>query len=124
MLREDILRRVGLVHAALLAVFGLGLAASGFPVKGILLGGGAMALSAGFLWGTARAVIDGRRAAVLAFGTLKFVTYLGLVVLVLGGRLHADGVGFAIGITCFLVATVIVALFDRGGNGGRLWSTD
>ncbi|MGH7819449.1 MAG: hypothetical protein ACREQ9_06740 [Candidatus Binatia bacterium] len=111
MYREAVLLQVGLVHAALVCALVGALAVAGLPVRGALLGGGAMAASLALLWGMARAVLAPQhRSAVALLGSLKVILYLGLVTAVLSGRLVADGAGFAAGVGCFLLATVAVAL--------------
>ncbi|MGH7859148.1 MAG: hypothetical protein ACREQY_17615 [Candidatus Binatia bacterium] len=111
MYREAILLHVALLHAAFVCALVAALGLAGLPVRGALLGGGAMAVSLGLLWGMARAVLAPQRRSVLALlGSLKVLLYLGLVSAALTGRLVTDGAGFGAGVACFLLAAVVVAV--------------
>lgn len=111
------LLRVGLVHGLLVVALAAALSVAGLPVKGALLGGTAMAFSLAFLFVLARAVAVGSKSAVAVLASLKTFAYLGLVTAALTGRLVADGGGFAAGVSCFVLASLIVVL--AGGPAKR-----
>lgn len=106
MTRPAALLQIATAHAALLAALLLVLGVTGRPLRGALLGGGLMALSMLLFAATARAAVAARRLFVAALASFKILLYLGLATAVLTGWVVADGVGFAAGVTCFVVATV------------------
>ena len=109
--RQILLRRVMSAHMALLAAAAIFLHARGLPLDGLFLGG----LLGGFafvtFWAIARTLVDpSRKALAYVLGSMKILLYFGLTAAVLTGRLVADPLGFAIGITCFVASIVGVAL--------------
>jgi hypothetical protein len=108
---QRILRRVAATHAALVAVLVATCFAAGWPVKGSLIGGGLIALSFATFWVVARAIVEPRRKALaFALGTVKITLYFALSAAVLTGRLAADALGFTLGISAFVLATIVVAV--------------
>jgi|ERR1051326_5870423 hypothetical protein len=113
---RGILRHVAVVHAALVAFVAVAFHALGLPLKGTLVGGGLVAFSFVTFWTVARAIVEPRRrAAAYLLGMLKITVYFALTAAVLTGRFTADPVGFALGVSVFVVATVLVAAIDRPG---------
>lgn len=111
MARDLVLRRVALAHAALLAALALLLGLLGWPLRGVLLGGGLAGFSFVTFWVVARSIVEPRRRGIaMLLGSLKIVAYLTLSAAVLSGRLVADASGFALGVTCFVAAALIAAL--------------
>jgi hypothetical protein len=111
---EGILRRVGEAHVALVSALTLVLALTGHPVRGALLGGALIGLSFATFWIAARAITDPARRKLATFlGVVKISLYLGLSAAVLSGRVVADADGFALGVSCFPLATLAVALRSR-----------
>ena len=111
MRRDVVLVRVAMLHAILLALLVAALASRELPVKGALLGGGLAGFSFVTFWVIARSITEpSKKAPAIALGSLKIVFYLALTGMVLSGRLSADPLGFALGVTCFVVATVVAAL--------------
>src|SRR5262249_42782730 len=109
--RERLLYNVGAAHAALLGVMSLALHAFGWPLKGALLGGGLIGFSFVTFWVVARSITEpGRKPLAIVLGSLKVLIYLALSAAVLSGGLVADGEGFALGVSCFVLATLLVAL--------------
>jgi hypothetical protein len=109
--RDVVLWRVAVAHVGLLALLLIAQHLLGFPHRGALLGGGLVGFSFVTFWIVARSITDPRRKGLaVALGTLKVALYLGISAAVLGGRLVADGGGFALGVSCFVAATLIVAL--------------
>ncbi len=119
MSRDRVLYQVGASHAALLAAMSLGLHAFGWPLKGILLGGGLIGFSFVTFWVVARSITEpGRRPLAIVLGSLKVLIYLALSAAVLTGKLVADGQGFALGVSCFVLATLLVALATKARSVG------
>jgi hypothetical protein len=111
---EGILRRVGEAHVALVSALALVLALRGHPVRGALLGGALIGLSFATFWIAARAISDpARRKLAALLGVVKVSLYLGLSAAVLSGRVVADADGFALGVSCFPLATLAVAFRSR-----------
>jgi hypothetical protein len=108
MYREALLVRIALLHAAFLAAASAAGVVTGLPVRGLALGGGAMALSLVLIWAMARLTLAARPRWLAVVASLKILLYLSLLTATLTGRLVADGAGFAVGITCFVVATLAV----------------
>ena len=124
MSRDRTLSYVGATHAALLAGISLALHARGWPLKGTLLGGGLIAFSFVTFWVVARSVIEpGRKPLAIVLGSLKVLLYLALSAAVLAGKLVADGEGFALGVSCFVLATLLVALATNSCKPQRLAET-
>jgi hypothetical protein len=116
--KNVVLYRVGATHVWLLAALLLALHVSGLPLRGALLGGGLIGFSFACFWGIAGAIAAGnRRGLGLMLATLKILAYLTLTAAILTGRLTADGGGFALGVSCFVVATVGVAWKRRPLRG-------
>jgi hypothetical protein len=114
MSRDHLLYYVGITHAALLVVMSLVLRVHGWPIKGALLGGGLIGFSFVTFWVVARSITEpGRKPLAIALGSLKVLVYLALSAAVLGGKLVADGEGFALGVSCFVLALLVVALATR-----------
>jgi hypothetical protein len=114
MSREHALYHVGAAHATLLVTATLALYVFGWPLKGILLGGGLIGLAFVTFWVVARSVVEpGRRPLAMVLGGLKVLVYLTLSAAVLTGNLVADGGGFALGVSCFVLATLLVALATK-----------
>jgi hypothetical protein len=108
---DVVLHYVGATHAAVLAAVSLVLWAFGWPIKGALLGGGLIAFSFVTFWVVARSITEpGRKPLAIVLGCLKVLLYLALSAAVLSGKLVADGEGFALGVSCFVLATLLVAL--------------
>jgi hypothetical protein len=111
---ERILRRVAATHVALVAVLVAAFQALGWPLKGSLVGGGLIALSFATFWVVARAIVEPRRkVAAFALGMLKISLYFALSAAVLTGRFSADPLGFALGVSAFVAATILVAATER-----------
>jgi hypothetical protein len=111
---DRVLRRVGEAHVALVSALTLVLALTGHPVRGALLGGALIGLSFATFWIAARALTDpARRKLATLLGITKVSLYLGLSAAVLSGRIVADADGFALGVSCFPLATLAVALRSR-----------
>ena len=111
MSREILLRRVAAAHVALLVASALALAWLDHPIDGLVLGGALAGFSFVTFWAVARTLVEpGRKALAYALGSLKILLYFGLTAAVLSGRLVADPLGFALGVTCFVVAAIAVAL--------------
>jgi hypothetical protein len=121
MARDRVLYRVGATHAALLAALSVALHGFGWPLKGALLGGGLIGFSFVTFWVVARSITEpGRKPLAIVLGSLKVVGYLALSAAVLGGKLAADGEGFALGVSCFILATLLVALKTKSLRSLRL----
>jgi hypothetical protein len=106
---DRVLRRVAQSHAGFVLAVALVLGLVGHPIRGALLGGALIGLSFATFWIVARAITDpGRRKLALVLGVLKVSLYLGLSAAVLSGRVVADADGFALGVTCFPLATLAV----------------
>jgi len=113
--KDRALNYVGATHTALLAAASFVLHALGWPLKGALLGGGLIGFSFVTFWVVARSIVEpGRKLLAIVLGSLKVLLFLALSAAVLGGKLVADGEGFALGVSCFVVAVVVVALATRG----------
>jgi hypothetical protein len=111
MSRDQTLSYVGATHAALLAIVSSALYVFGWPLKGTLLGGGLIGFSFVTFWVVSRSVIEpGRKPLAIVLGSLKVLVYLALSAAVLAGKLVADGEGFVLGVSCFVLATLLVAL--------------
>jgi hypothetical protein len=109
MTSEGVLWRVGVMHAVLLSVLLLALATFGHPLRGTLLGGSLIGLSFATFWMAARSITNpARRGIAILLGVAKVALFLGLSAAVLSGRVVADADGFALGISCFLLATLTV----------------
>jgi hypothetical protein len=109
--RDLALRRVAAVHVGLLAALLIAQHLLGLSHRGALLGGGLAGFSFVTFWVVARSITEPRRKGLaIVLGFLKIVFYLALSAAVLSGRLVADGGGFALGVSCFVAATVIVGL--------------
>lgn len=124
MISDALLYRVGVTHAALVTSLLFLLRALVWPLKGALLGAGLIGFSFVTFWVVARSITDPRRKPLaILLGTVKVIGHLGLSAAVLSGRLIADGIGFALGVSCFIVATLLVALASRvrpSTSGGEL----
>jgi hypothetical protein len=121
MSRDHVLHRVGIIHAALLAAMSLTLHAFGLPLKGALLGGGLIGFSFVTFWVVARSITEpGRKPLAIVLGSVKVLIYLALSAAVLSGKLVADGEGFALGVSCFVLATLFVALSSKARQPLRL----
>jgi hypothetical protein len=108
---QALLRSVAATHAGLVAASGVALAIAGQPLGGLLLGGALAGLSFVTFWALGRALVEpGRKAVAYVLGSFKILLYLALTAAVLSGRLVADALGFAIGVTCFVCAAIGVAL--------------
>jgi hypothetical protein len=108
---DRVLRRVGEAHVALVSVLTLILGLTGHPVRGALLGGALIGLAFATFWIAARAITDpAKRKLATLLGVAKIALYLGLSAAVLSGRVVADADGFALGVSCFPLATLAVAL--------------
>jgi len=106
---ERVLRRVGAMHGALLAALLLALAWFGHPLRGALLGGSLIGVSFASFWTAARAITNpARRNLAIGLGATKISLFLGLSAAVLSGRVVADSDGFALGVSCFLLAVLTV----------------
>ena len=111
MARDFILFNVAIGHALLLCALIAGLSLASQPIDGVLLGGGLVALSFVTFWVLARSITNPRRRGLGRFlGSLKIVAYFALIVAALTGKLVIDPAGFALGVTCFIVAVMAVAL--------------
>ena len=118
--RDRVLHQVGVTHAAFLAVMSIVLHRFGWPLKGTLLGGGLIGFSFVTFWVVARSITEpGRKPLAIVLGGLKVVIYLALSAAVLTGKLVADGEGFALGVSCFILATVLVAFATKFRSVGR-----
>lgn len=117
---SGVVRSVARWHVGLaVAATALGAGTQWFGPGGTLLGAAAMGLA---LWayGAVLAVVLRRGSPRLAMVLLsaKFLAFLGLGWLALGAsRQGPDPLGFAVGVTCFPMATVIGALRTRGTDG-------
>lgn len=114
-MRSDlVLQRVAKLHGALIVLLVSTLQLTGQPLRGALLGGGLAGLSFVTFWVVARSITEPRRKRLAAFlGVTKVTLYLGLSAAVLSGRLAADARGFALGVSCFVVAVVVAAFASR-----------
>jgi hypothetical protein len=118
MSKDVVLQRVGAVHAGLLSALVVARFGLGYPVEGALLGGGLAGFSFLTFWVFARSVTEPRKKGLaILLGVLKVSFYLALTAAILCGRLVTDGSGFAFGVSCFVVATVIGALAGPIGGG-------
>lgn len=114
MRRDGVLVRIALVHASLVVVLAIVCAARGWPVRGLLIGGGLAGFSFVSFWTIARAIlVPGTTVLAAAFNITKVLLYLALVVLVMSGRLTADATGIGIGITSFVVSAIATALLTH-----------
>ncbi len=114
MTSERVLWRVGAMHAALLSALLLALATFSHPLRGALLGGSLIGLSFATFWMAARSMTNpARRGIAIVLGVAKVALYLGLSAAVLSGRVVADADGFALGISCFLLATLTAVFQSR-----------
>jgi hypothetical protein len=87
----------------------LTLALLGHPLRGALLGGSLIGVSFATFWTAARAITNpARRNLAIVLGVIKISLYLGLSAAVLSGRVVADADGFALGVSCFLLAILTV----------------
>ncbi|MGH7899103.1 MAG: hypothetical protein ACREQQ_14200 [Candidatus Binatia bacterium] len=112
--KNVVLVRVGVTHVLLLVALLVALRVSGLPLRGALLGGGLIGFSFVCFWGIAGAIAAGnRRSLGFALAMLKILAYLGLTATILTGKLTADGGGFALGVSCFVMAAVAVAWMER-----------
>lgn len=95
---------------------------------GIVLGGIAIGGATLLFWAIGRALVVGARRSTLAvLSTLKVSAYLLLVGAAFSGWLRVDGLGFAIGITCFPTAVVVGTLYASASRWRTVpdrWSTD
>ncbi|MET0151423.1 MAG: hypothetical protein ABW298_02285 [Candidatus Binatia bacterium] len=115
---DGVLRRVGEAHAGFVSVLALVFGLAGHPVRGVLLGGALIGLSFATFWIAARAITDpARRKLAAVLGVIKVSLYLGLSAAVLSGRVVADADGFALGVSCFPLATLAVVLRSQGSPG-------
>lgn len=111
MSREAALARVAALHAAMLATLVLVRHLLGSPVGGALLGGGLAGLSFATFWVFARSITEPRKKGLaILLGAVKITLYVGLSAAILGGWLVTDGIGFALGVSCFVAAAVVGAL--------------
>jgi hypothetical protein len=112
--RDEVLYQVGATHVGLLLFTCVALHALGWPLKGALLGGGLIGFSFVTFWVVARSVVEpGRKPLAIVLGGLKVLLYLTLTAAVLTGKVVADGGGFAVGVSCFILATLLVAIATR-----------
>jgi hypothetical protein len=106
---ERVLWRVGAMHGALLSALLLALALCGHPLRGALLGGSLIGVSFATFWMVAHALTNpARRKLAIVLGVTKISLYLGLSAAVLSGQVVADADGFALGVSCFLLAILTV----------------
>ena len=114
------IRAIMLRHGLLVALTAMVGGASGrWGPGGVAVGGAAMGLAVA-AYGAALGVVLRRSSGALAMILLfaKFLAFLGLGWLVLGGSMRGpDPLGFAVGVTCFPIATVWGALSVRGIDG-------
>jgi hypothetical protein len=104
---DRLLWRVGGAHGALVLALVFALVIFGHPVRGVLLGGSLIGFSFATFWIVARSITNpNRRGLAIVLGVIKVTLYLGLSAAVLSGRLVADADGFALGVSCFVVATL------------------
>lgn len=119
-----------LVPIALLHVSFVLAGAAAWPERsgGIVLGGIAIGGATLLFWAIGRALIVGaRRSTLAALSTLKLSAYLLLVAAAFSGWLRVDGLGFAVGITCFPTAVVVGTLYASASRWRTVpdrWSTD
>lgn len=107
MTSDRVLWRVGGAHGALVSALVLAFAIFGHPVRGVLLGGSLIGFSFATFWIVARSITNpDRRGLAIMLGVMKVSLYLGLSAAVLSGRIVADADGFALGVSCFVVATL------------------
>jgi multisubunit Na+/H+ antiporter MnhB subunit len=113
------LRRIERRHALLVAAAAGATAALGRPGPGgVLLGGAAIGLSV-VLYAVGFRAALARRRPHLAIGILfvKLAALLGVLGLVFAARQQRpDPLGFAVGVSCFVVAAVWEALRVRAGR--------
>lgn len=111
MANDRVLWRVGEAHAALVSALALVLALLGYPLRGVLLGGGLIGLAFVTFWMIARSITNPRRRGLaILLGVIKVALYLTFGAAVLAGRVVVDAEGFALGVTCFLLATLAGSL--------------
>ena len=113
MKQEFLLVRVAWLHAALVTAAVIAAVAAGWSVRGLVAGGAVTAASLLLIWGMARLTLRERRRALALLASVKILLYLALLTAALTGWLVVDGEGFALGITCFVVATVVVTGFSN-----------
>src|SRR5262249_25479911 len=107
---ERVLWRVGAMHGALLSTLLLALALFGHPVRGAFLGGSRIGVSFVTCGTAARWITSpARRSLAIVLGVTKISLYLGMSAAVLSGRVVADADGFALGVSCFVLAVLMVA---------------
>lgn len=122
---SSILFPIALAHASLAIA-----AAAALPDRagGIMLGAAAIGLATFLFWAIGRALVLGARRSVLAaLAATKILGYLLLVAAAFSGRLTVDGLGFAVGITCFPTAVVVSTLYASAARWRTVphrWSTD
>jgi hypothetical protein len=120
----SVLVPIAFLHVAL--VLG-GAAALPARSAGIALGGLAIGGATLLFWAIGRALVAGSRRSTLAFlAALKISAYLLLVGAAFSGWLRVDGLGFAVGITCFPTAVVVGTLYASAPRWRTVpdrWST-
>jgi hypothetical protein len=81
------------------------------PLDGLFLGAALGGFSFLTFWALARTLVaPGRKALAYALGTAKILLYFVITAAVLTGHLIVDPLGFAVGVSCFVFATIGVAL--------------
>jgi hypothetical protein len=111
MARETLLRRVAVTEVALVIASSLFLRLASRPLDGLLLGAGIGGFSFLTFWALARTLVaPSRRGLAYALGTAKILLYFVITAAVLTGHLVVDPLGFAVGVSCFVFATIGVAL--------------
>ena len=111
MTKEALLWRVAMAELSLVIASAVCLRLAGRPLDGLLLGAALGGFSFLTFWALARTLVTpGRRGIAYALGAMKILLYFGITALVLSGRLVVDPLGFAVGVSCFVVAAIGVAL--------------
>jgi len=114
---ERVLWRVGAMHTTLLSGLLLALSTFGHPLRGALLGGSLIGISFATFWMAARSITDpAKRGIAVVLGVAKVFLFLALSAAVLSGQVVADADGFALGISCFLLAT-LTGVFRSRASG-------
>jgi hypothetical protein len=102
---------VALTELALVIASALLLRLANRPLDGLFLGAALGGFSFLTFWALARTLVaPGRRGLAYALGATKIVLYLAITAAVLTGRLVVDPFGFAVGVSCFVLAAIGVAL--------------
>lgn len=109
--RETLLRRVAVSELALVVASAVVMRIANRPLDGLLLGAALAGFSFLTFWALARTLVaPGRRGLAYALGATKILLYFGITAAVLSGRLVADPLGFAVGVSCFVFAAIGVGL--------------